>query len=324
MDFRGFVLIVALAVPGLWQAQAVAATPQGYYLIPLNLPQAAAVRQIVHKTTQTRHNDQSETATFEAEYISRYTPEAEGFRVTKTTVKSNLKLEGDVTDEKSADMQKLVAALADVGEITYAADVNLTPLKINDWPRLRRAIKQSMRKAGLMKQKQEAAFDSLYERLTPEAAAEIFLPEDGLLAIPRNLGLSLDKPYVLESKIPAPFGGTVLNTRESLRLTRWDEAAQKAYVSYQSGPSREDLDAYAEAITPELDTQAREEAERNGTPHSPITDVFVDISTRCNYEISLQSGLVRRAGCLSVRDIRIGGEVQSQRESWSMSESFIP
>lgn len=325
MGLRGFILIWLVTGLGTVSAQAqtkAVTDPGDYYQIPLNLPDKAAIRQVIHKTTQIRLNDQTETATFSGEYISRFTADKDGYRVTKTTVSSNLTLEGDVTDEKSDDMQKLSAALTDVGVITYVADANLTPLRIDDWPRLRRAIKQSMRKAGLMKQKQEAAFDALYERISPEVASELFLPEDGLLAIPRNLGLSLENPYVLESKIEPPFGGEALRTRETLKLTRWDEAGQKAYITYQSGPAKADLEAYAAAIQPELDTAARLDAEQYGWAYRPVTEVQLDISTRCNYEMSLQTGLVLRAACLSIRDIRVGDQIQSQRESWSMSESF--
>ncbi|MFT4090060.1 MAG: hypothetical protein QM645_04960 [Asticcacaulis sp.] len=323
MGFYGLILILGVTGLSATTAHSQTVTEADYYQIPLKLPEKAAVRQVILKTTQTRQNDQSETATFKGEYISRFTPDKEGYRVTKTTVSSNLILDGDVSDEKSADMQKLSAALADVGEITYIADPNLTPLRIADWPRLRRGIKQSMRKAGLMKQKQEAAFDALYERITPEAASELFLPEDGLLAIPRNLGLSLEKPYILESTIAAPFGGEPLRTRETLKLTRWDEAGQKAYLTYLSGPAKADLDAYAKAIQPELDTAARLDAEQYGLPYVAVNEVHLELSTRCNYEMSLKTGLVLRAACLSIRDVRIGEQIQSQRESWSMSESFV-
>jgi|GEM_PF-2432198 len=316
-------IAVAVLALGPVAAQAEAPAPEaGYYQIPLDLPAGAAIRQVIHKTTQIRHNDQTETATFDGEYISRFAPVTDGYRVTKTTVASNLTFEGDISDEKKADMQKLSAALADVGEITYLADANLTPLRLDDWPRLRRALKQSMRKAGLMKQKQEAAFDALYERLSPEAASELFLPEDGLLAIPRHLGLRLEQPYMLESKIAPPFGGELIPTRETLKLTRWDEAGKKAYITYQSGPDPADLAAYATAIQPELDKAARLDAEQYGLPYSPVTDVQIEISTSCNYEMSLTTGLVLRAACLSIRDLRLGDRIQSQRESWSMQETL--
>lgn len=321
-------ILIGMALPAAAQTPA-PATPLevDYRQIPLTLPDGARVRQVITKTTRTEQDGRIETGRFEGEYLNSFTPDKDGYRVTKTRVKSTFALSENIPSEGEthvADLKKMMDALSDIPEITYVADINLTPLRIENWPKLRGQIKKAMRGAGLMKARQEEAFDSLYDRVTPEGAAELFLPEDAMLSIPHNLGLSLNNPYRLDSKMPGPFGGDPLDARESLTLTLWDEAAQTAQITYESGPTREAMDAYAIAIKPVLEQIAQDEAKLTGTAPKAVGDVHLDIATRCLYEVSLKTGLVSRAECNSRRDVRVGDERQSQQEDWAMREELVP
>lgn len=317
MGKRAATIIMALGI-GVAAATAHAQPVQAveYVQIPLTLPDGAQVRQTIRKTTRHTQNGQLRATTYSGEFLSSYTPDKDGYRVVKRTVASNFKLEGAQPSDDAAGLGKLMGVMAEAGDITYMADTNLTPLSIHDWPKFRARLKAAMRKAGLMKARQGDAFDALYEQVTPETAAEMFLPEDAMLAIPHNLGLSLNNPYRLDSQIPGPFGDT-LSASETLTLTTWDEKGRTAQITYDSGPSREALDAYVAAMRPRLE----DEAKRNKNV-APVGEIALNISTRCLYTVSLDTGLVRQADCRSVRDIRVGDDVRSQHEEWVMSETL--
>ncbi|ESQ79739.1 hypothetical protein [Asticcacaulis sp. YBE204] len=319
------IVIAGTGLSGAVYAETTTATPPApearYLQIHLNLPAGAKIRQSIRKTTRSDHNGQVKTAVYTGEFLNSLTPVKDGYRVVKAILKSDFQVTGATLSDDDTGLEKLMGVMADVGGVTYQTDVNLTPLSLYEWPKFRARLKVAMRKAGLMKARQADAFDALYGQVTPEMAAEMFLPEDAMLAIPHNLGLSLNNPYRLDSKIPGPLGDT-LSASETLTLTKWDEAARTAQITYESGPTRKALDLYAVSVRPRLEQVARDEARRKRTAIQPVGEVRFTLSTRCLYTVSLDTGLVRQAECQSVRDIAIGTDVRSQREDWVMSESL--
>ncbi|MDC7682580.1 hypothetical protein PQU92_04795 [Asticcacaulis sp. BYS171W] len=318
-------VLMACASAPFAQAQTQTSAPPvngaGYLQIPLTLPRGAKVRQSIRKTTYSTHNGQVKTALYAGEFLNSLTPDKDGYRVVKTIVTSDFQVTGAALSDDDAGLEKLMGVMADVGGLTYLADANLTPLSLHEWPKFRARLKAAMRKAGLMKARQADAFDALYAQVTPEMAAEMFLPEDAMLAIPHNLGLSLNSPYRLDSKIPGPLGAT-LSASETLTLTGWDAKGRTAQITYESGPTRAALDTYAISVRPQLEQAARSEARRTRTATRPVGKIDLNISTRCLYTVSLDTGLVRQAECQSVRDITVGDDARSQREAWVMSETL--
>jgi len=165
-----------------------------YVQLPLTLPAGAQVRQTLTRTTQETNNGATVTATVTAEFLNRLTPHAEGFSVVKTRVKGDFRMEGEPADGNRAGVERLMQAASALNEVSYIADVNLSPLRIEQWPRLRNRLKNAMRKTGAIRARESEAFDALYGPMSPEETAELFLPEDAFLSIPHNLGLSLNNP----------------------------------------------------------------------------------------------------------------------------------
>lgn len=291
-----------------------------YYQLRLTLPPGAAVRQTLKRTTESETNGKVIRTRLEAEYLSQLSRHPDGYRIVKTLVNTAFKVEGAEADAERLELEKVMQAAAAIRDITYIADESLTPLRLENWPQLRNRLKAAMRRSGAIDAREGDAFDGLYGPMTAETAAEQFLPEDALLAIPHNLGLSLNNPYRLDSLINGPFGGTI-SARESLTLTAWDEAAGEAEVLYESGPTREALDAYALRVRPALEQAAARTARIRKTAPVPVGDIQLDIGTTCRYRISLKTGLVSRAECQSVRDIRQGDDRRRHRENWVLGET---
>lgn len=318
-------VVIAACIAGGMAATAWAETPAApvqveYYQLRLTLPAGGAVKQTLTRTTQTETDGKVVTTRLNAEYLSQISRHPDGFRVVKSRLKNDFRVEGAETDTDRLELEKVMQAAASISDITYIADVSLTPLRLENWPQLRNRLKAAMRRTGAINAREGDAFDALYGPMTAETAAEQFLPEDALLAIPHNLGLSLNNPYRLDSRINGPFGGTI-SARETLTLTAWDEAAGQAEVLYESGPTREALDAYARQIRPTLEQTAARTARVRKKAPVPVGDIRLDIGTTCRYRISLHTGLVSRAECQSVRDIGQGDERRLHRENWVLSET---
>lgn len=291
-----------------------------YFQLRLTVPQGGRVRQTLTRTTHSDDNGKVVSSTLTAEFLSQLAPHEDGYRVVKTRVKGDFKIDSGSNGQDRADLEKLMQAAGALTEVSYIADINLTPLRIEQWPVMRNRLKAAMRRSGAIKAREADAFDAMYGPMTPEAAAELFLPEDALLAIPHNLGLSLNNPYRLDSVINGPFGGTI-SASETLTLTRWDETAGEAEVLYESGPTREALEAYALAIRPTLEKVARDAAKAEKTAPVPVGALVLQIGTTCRYRISLKTGLVVRAECQSLRDVRNGDDRRLHRETWVLGET---
>jgi len=276
-----------------------------YVQLPLNLPAGARVRQTLTRTTSNSDNGATVSATFTGEFLNQLTPHAEGFSVVKTRLKGDFHMEGEPADGNRAGVERLMQAANQLSEIRYVADINLSPLRIEQWPRFRGRLKSAMRKTGAIRARESEAFDALYGPMSAEEAADLFLPEDAFLAIPHNLGLSLNNPYRLDSVIPGPLGGTV-SSHESLTLTAWDATAKTAEVTYESGPTREALDAYL-----------RQHAATEGSAE-------VDMGTTCLFRIDLNTGLVARAECRARHTLRTAQTQRARTETWVLEETLAP
>ncbi|MFT3996828.1 MAG: hypothetical protein QM667_05420 [Asticcacaulis sp.] len=276
-----------------------------YVQLPLNLPAGATIRQTLTRTTQQTVNGKMVSASFEATFLNRLKPHADGFSVTKTRVKGAFRMDGDPGAAEREGIERLMQAAGALNEVRYVADINLSPLRIEQWPQFRNRLKSAMRKSGALQAREADAFDALYMPMSAEIAAEQFLAEDALLSIPHNLGLSLNNPYRLDSMVDGPLGGT-LSAHETLTLTRWDPAAGIAEVTYESGPSDATLAAYAQARTKDKGA------------------VSLKLGTTCRYRVDLKTGLVPRADCKSVRNVSIGDDHRLRSETWVLQETLEP
>ncbi|UDF03080.1 hypothetical protein [Asticcacaulis sp. AND118] len=318
--------VIAACLTGVISAPAVAETAPPapvqieYFQLRLTVPQGGRVRQTLTRTTHSDDNGKVVSSTVTAEFLSQLVPHEDGYRVVKTRVKGDFRIDSGSDGQDRADLEKLMQAAGALTEVSYIADINLTPLRIEQWPVMRNRLKAAMRRSGAIKAREADAFDAMYGPMSPEAAADLFLPEDALLAIPHNLGLSLNNPYRLDSVIAGPFGGTI-SASETLTLTRWDQTAGEAEVLYEAGPTREALDAYALAIRPTLERAALDTAKAEKSAPAPVGALALQIGTTCRYRVSLKTGLVVRAECQSLRDVRNGDDRRLHRETWVLGET---
>ncbi len=341
------VLVASLAFPALAQENAdiealKAAVTQNadpdYHTLPLALEESGKMIQHFTQTKSTTRKGVTQSGTGTSDYTLTYAETDEGYRVTKTLTKFEI---SDVSDPAIKEGMKDPAAakmmenlIRATSPLSYSADESLSPILIEDWEgtksRILEAIGDMLTSSGASPEEaaqMKKAMSAVYEQLTPEGATSMFLESDHMMALPHNIGLSLNKPIVADSQMQMPLGGHLVDAKESITLTSWNEGGNTAHVSYDYAPTSESLKAYLTDFLPKFMKQA-------GAPAAAITELetamksaspddFMQVTTHCDYDMAIDTGVVTRGVCEKVVAMNLMGEKGGSTERLEFSESFV-
>ena len=340
------VLAASLAFPALAQdnadvaalKQAVSQNDPNYRALPLKLGKDGKMVQHFTQTKSNTRGDVTQSGVGKSDYTLTYTETDEGYRVTKTLMKFEI---SDVTDpdikagmKDPAAAQMLQNLTQATSPLSYSADESLSPVLIEDWQgtkaRILKAIDDMLASYGAPSEEAtqiKKAVSAIYGQLTPEGATRMFLEADYLVALPHNVGLILNKPTVTHSQIQMPLGGQMVDARENIALTSWDATGNTAHVSYDYAPTSESLKAYLTDFLPKFMKQA-------GAPAAAITELetamkssslkdFMNVTTHCDYDMAIDTGIVTRGVCEKVVAMNLMGEKGGTTERLEFSESFV-
>lgn len=305
-----------------------------YRELPLMIEETGTIYQkVVARTVETKRGKTMD-GSGETQYSQHYTYNDEGYTVFKKLISFKV-LSNSQPEAAGAEAQAALLKMATtIGDVTYIADQSLSPLRIEDWPSVLANIKSAMGSMFTDDGEPELAdnankmIDSLFGNLTPEEAVGVFLPVDNMITMPHNIGLELNKPLIVESQVIIPFGNYPLDATEKMELSLYDEASNTARVTYLYAPKPESFSAFLIEFMPKVMTQmgAPEDAIKATTAEFTTADPskFVDLTTRCDYEIAIDTGLVRKGICTKTTRITMSIESLTKIESWEFSESFTP
>ncbi|CAL4866652.1 hypothetical protein MMA231_00895 [Asticcacaulis sp. MM231] len=341
------VLATCLAFPALAQDNAdvealKAAVLQNadpdYHNLPLALDKSGKMLQHFTQTKTTTRGGITQSGTGTSDYSLAYSETDDGYRVTKTLLKFSI---SDVTDPAIKEgmndpaaakmMENLTSALS---PLSYSADESLSPVLIEDWEgtkaRVLKAMDELMTSGGASPQEAaqlKQAMAVVYDQLTPETATGMFLEADRMMGLPHNIGLSLKKPITASGQIQMPLGGQPVDAQESIALISWNDAGNTAHVSYDYAPTPESLKAYLTTFLPTFMKQA-------GAPAAAITELktamssaspddFMKVTTHCDYDMAIDTGVVTKGVCEKVVAMNFMGEKGGSTERLEFSESFV-
>lgn len=340
------VLAASLAFPALAQENAdiealKAAVTQNadpdYHALPLALEESGKMIQHFTQTKSTTRKGVTQSGTGTSDYTLTYAETDEGYRVTKTLTKfeisdvSDPAIKAGMKDPAAAKMmENLTSAFS---PLSYSADESLSPVLIEDWEGTKaRVLKAVDEMAASGASPEEAAqlkqgMAVVYGQLTPETATGMFLETDRMMALPHNLGLSLNKPITASGQIQMPLGGQPVDAQETITLTSWNEGGNTAHVSYDYAPTPESVKAYLTDFLPKFMKQA-------GAPAAAITELetamksaspddFMQVTTHCDYDMAIDTGIVTRGVCEKVVAMNLMGEKGGSTERLEFSESFV-
>ncbi|ESQ92393.1 hypothetical protein [Asticcacaulis benevestitus] len=341
------VLAASLAFPALAQDNAdiealKAAVTQNadpdYHVLPLALEESGKMLQHFTQTKSTTRGSVTQSGTGTADYSLVYAQTEDGYRVTKTLLKFAI---SDVTDPAIKEgmkdpaaakmMENLTSALS---PLSYSADESLSPVLIEDWEgtkaRVMKAVNDMAASVGASPQEAaqlKQAMNAVYGQLTPETATGMFLETDRMMALPHNIGLSLNKPITATSQIQMPLGGQPIDAQVSIALISWNDAGNTAHVSYDYAPTPESLKTYLTTFLPTFMKQAGAPAaaiaELETAMSSASPDDYMKITTHCDYDMAIDTGVVTKGVCDKIVAMNLMGEKGGSTERQVYSESFV-
>lgn len=336
-------LLLAAVASGLALASGVSGAEPGYHELLLNLEDHGTVTQHISITKEkTEGGITTALGTAETEFTLTFEATDDGYKVTKSLDHFDLTglPDGPATPGEKAVMQTALQKVSQIAwPISYTADDSLTPVRIDNFDQILTRVRKGMGELLLSSvpkdaqtdpaqlQQAQHALDSMYGNLNADNATAVFLPDDSLLGMMHNLGLTLNQPVTQDIEIPSPLGGPNITGKLVVTLTSWDEANNSARVTYDQQPDPASLKVYLDTTLPMLMEQA-------GTPASEVTKYReslsdsktavppLTITTHCEFEYALDTGLVRKGDCLKTAGINMEGRSQSTREHKTMSESL--
>jgi hypothetical protein len=300
-------------------------------LLELDLGEKGRMKQTVVATRESVRNGESDIVKMETTYDLEYALDDDDETYTVRKNLAGFKILEPKEGLGEVHMEVLTTLAGSVSNISFSADDSLSPLEIKDWDGLKRSMFEAIRKQfasvdaaeveGVLK-----GMDMLYAQLTPESAAQLFLPLDQLMSIPHNVGLILKQPVVADSQVEASFGDFMLDAKEKLELTAWDERRNRAHVVYDFAPTPQSMRTYITDFLPKLmRTMGLPEEEVAGLGKQfkeGAADAIMSISTRCDYDIAIDTGLVASGICTSTRSVNLQGESNKKIDRYEFSEAF--
>lgn len=309
---------------------ALAADDPNYHELPLQLGSSGKLKQII-TLTKTKAGETTVTGGTTSEYVVAYTATDEGYLVKKTLRSIDTKAL-ETTPDQAALLEGLAGRFS---TISYTANDSLAPLRLEEFDAFKANLNATFKdilKLGKPLKPEETArietvLQSMFGNLTPESASELFLPTDTMMSIPRNVGLTLNSPLIGETEIQSPLGGPPIAARENLTLTKWDETKKQAHVTYTFTPEPASLKAYIKDFLPGFMKTA-------GAPDSAIAEFNAEIAkgatsdvltmtTICDYDMAIETGLIDKGVCTRTTSFTLGGKTQGKIERHDFSETRI-
>ncbi|MFT3996827.1 MAG: hypothetical protein QM667_05415 [Asticcacaulis sp.] len=310
-----------------------------YRELPLKIADKGTIYQTI-KVTKTEVKGGKTTLTgSNSAYRNDFTATDEGYRVKKTLLSFTVTGEdGKPIDQNAQTPQAVLlkTLTGTFGEVTFIGDDGLLPLTLEDWPTLwastRSTVGLALRADGKTPSPETEAqvmgmMDKMFGNLTPEQAAQTFLQADTMLATPHNLALEVGKPLSADGEYVIPLGNFPLHISETFTITDWDKAGNTAKVTYDYRPKPESLKTFMYEFLPAFLKQAGAPATAIAHMETAVkadpTNVF-DLSTRCDYAMAIDTGLVRQGTCTRATKISIMGQTSAKTEVYDMAERFTP
>lgn len=334
-----------LAVTPAWaqQAAAVSGEPNpaspDYHELSLAIAQKGTIYRSIKVSKSETRDGNAEHSTLDTRYRNDFTAIEGGYAVNKTLISLSITLpDGQTITDKSASPEAAMmrSMIGGFTEMAYQSDESLSPVRIENWPALRdkarNAILQAFKTSGEeVPPDAEAAvsqlFDSVLGKLNPEQAAQLYLASDRLASIPHNTGLELNKPVVNEGIVNIPLGNYPMAMRNRLTLTEWNLTGNSAHLTYSFSPAPEAFKTFIvdfmprflkQIGMPDSDVKAMQ-AELTKDPKSTF-----DLSTQCEYDVAIDTGLVRKGVCTDKSFISLMGQTMAKNATYTFSESFEP
>ncbi|MDC7682579.1 hypothetical protein PQU92_04790 [Asticcacaulis sp. BYS171W] len=337
-------LLLSIAASALFATSALAIDlpdpkSPNYRELPLNIADKGTIYQTI-KTSKTEVRDgKTKVTSSHSRYRNDFTATDAGYKVKKTLVAFTVTgADGQTIDQNAKTpeaifLKTLTGAFA---ELTYIGDEGLAPQRLEDWPNLwkstRALIGATLRADGKTPTPETEAqvmgmMDKMFGNLTPEQAAQTFLQPDTMIAMPHNLALEINKPLSADSEIIVPLGNYPLTVSETFVITHWNAAGNTAQVTYDYRPQPESLKAFMYEFLPKFlkdaGAPAAAIAEMEAAMKANPGNVF-DISTHCDYDMAIDTGLVRQGKCTRITTVSLMGQSSSKTEIYDFTESFVP
>lgn len=314
-----------------------------YHELTLAIEEKGTLYHSVKLTKTETRNGSVKVSGSDTRYRNDFVLGDDGYAVKKTVISTVITLpDGQKIDDKSTSPEAVLMRniIGSVSEMNFVADESLSPVRIENWPALRDRSKAAVLEAVKVAAKSAnekvpdevvqtltQVFDSVLGKLSSEQAAELYLKVDTLMALPHNVGLERNKPLAGEGTVNVPIGNYPMTMREAITLTEWNPERNSARLTYSYSPSPESLKAFFTDFMPRMLKQmgAPEKAiqEMQDALSKDTTGVF-DMSTLCNYDMAIDTGLVRKGTCTQTTTVSMAGENMKKVEAYEFSESLTP
>lgn len=245
-------------------------------------------------------------------YESLVERQGEGYRVTRTLLEHKPSEEGGNV--------RFQAALDTPRRVVYAADRNLKPLRVEDWPRFVSDMRAAMRAETRndMHREYAAAALSALSKMPPEDAAHGFLDAEMELFAPVNAVFEGGAPVTSQELFPSSSGREV-QIPVVLTLERVDEGRGLAVLRRVR---TFDAKAMGELLAEAQDVAKDRLGASLTTPEE--VGVRIESAENCLYEIDLKTGLPTRAECehKTVTTLPAPHEPTTNTERWVITQTL--
>ncbi len=317
--------VVSAALSVVMFALPVTATAATSHTLTLSLPAGAVVHQVFAKASVQTKGDVRMAGTGTVEYDAVIVPASKGYRVTKTVKGVTFNLDDATKAAIGAEGSKVMQAVSTATLQTppvFTADASLSPQRIENWDDLKAKTTSLM--TTMLGPQGESIASNMLGMFDADSAAGAFLKEDRYLAIPRETALALNTPVSSDSETAFLFGGTV-KAKESLTLTRWDDAAHAAEYDYGFVPDPASLQQAIAAVVPQLVARmgaAAGTADAKDEVDKVAKSMKVDMATHCHYLADTRTGLITKATCEVRSGVSVQGTSQMKVETYTLSEAL--
>lgn len=290
------------------------------YAAPLDLPKTAKVEMVVVKTREDVRAGKTTRNSGETRYDKTIEAQGDGYRVTLKPTSVKL--------PSTPVTAKVEAAMGDLMNRTlvYTTDDSLRPSAVEDWPGLMAEMRKSMLTIAGDDKDVAKAMDSvmtMFEGMSPEQGAAVFLKEEGFLSLPINVELEPGKPMTYDEMLPSPMGGAPIKSNSALALQKVDTARGVAALRWTQALDPESMRASIAQMMQAMMARMGPEADKPEVK-AMFKKMKLDRTAACDYEIDLKSGLTTKADCeakITLTDPTTG-ETGGRNEYWAITQTL--
>ncbi|MFT4074001.1 MAG: hypothetical protein QM647_00620 [Asticcacaulis sp.] len=320
--FIGAAMMVAGSA---FSAETSANNGANYHELPLNVPNTGKVILTVQQKIDQDANGSANHVDLTYTYENTYTAKDETYQIHPVLLSSKLNSFNGNVPPPGVDTSALTGSMLLMNGIGYTASTDFGPTRIEDMAGLKANYRAFVTKvasqdpanakqADLPKRMDEAV-EKVFGLMTPESAANTFLPELVLLSWPHNTGLVLGEKAVTKAQETVPLGGLV-DVNISMSLISWDEEKDTAIITWDSVPEAASLAVAFKEVIPKIVAYMGVQADQLPADSSLI------LERHCRYTMVISSGLAREAECTTQKGFIIGGVKQLETHSYNMSEKL--